>query len=144
MSDADGEITTLGSTDNAGISFPAFSVYPRIGISLSASSTDVKLYLSCFPLYLQPVKYGRSPSHGPNSFYLIPSSEFNAYLKQIKVTLSAVKKISYFFTSDEYDLYFFTAANRGCFDNLGLNFFQKRSGRHCSCLTLRYGSRYVK
>ena len=44
--------------------------------------------------------------------YFIPRSEPNAYLKHI-----TVKKISYFFTSDEYDLYFFTAANRGCFDN---------------------------
>ena len=67
--------------------------------------------------------------------YFIPSSEFNAYLKQIKAILSAVKKISYFFTSDEYDLYFFTVANRDCFDNLGL-FFQKRSGMQSSCLTL--------
>ena len=31
------------------------------------------------------------------------------------------------FTSDEYDIYFFTVANRGYFDNLGLNFFPKRS-----------------
>ena len=67
--------------------------------------------------------------------YFIASSEFNAYLKQIKVILSAVKKLSYCFTSDEYDLYFFTVANRGCFVNLGLNFFQKRSGMHRSCLT---------
>ena len=48
------------------------------------------------------------------------------------------------FTSDEYDLYFFTVANRGCFDNLGLNFFQKRSGMHRFCLTLRYESTHVK
>ena len=33
-------------------------------------------------------------------FYFIPSSEFNAYLKQIKVILSAVKKYLFFFTSD--------------------------------------------
>ena len=71
------------------------------------------------------------------SFYFIPSSELNAYPKQIKVTLSAVKRYRICFTSDEYDLYFFTVANRGCFDNLGLNFFQKRSGMHRSCLTLR-------
>ena len=77
--------------------------------------------------------------------YFIPSSEFNAYLKQIKVILSAVKKYRIFFTSDEYDLYFFTVANRGCFDKLGLSFFvMKRSGMHCSCLTLRYGSTHVK
>ena len=31
-----------------------------------------------------------------SSFYFIPSSEFNAYLKQIKVILSAVKKYRIF------------------------------------------------
>ena len=67
----------------------------------------------------------------------IPCSEFNAYLQQIKIIFSAVKKISYFFTGDEYDFIFvFTVANRGCFDNLGLTFFQKRSEMHRSCLTL--------
>ena len=50
-------------------------------------------------------------------FYFILSSEFNAYLKQIKVIFSAEKKNIVFFTSDEYDLYFFTAANRGYFEN---------------------------
>ena len=44
-----------------------------------------------------------------------------------KSHLVCSEKISYFFTSDEYDIYFFTVANRGCFDNLGLYFFQKRS-----------------
>ena len=59
----------------------------------------------------------------PNiDIYFTPHSEFNAYLKQIKVILSAVKKY-FFFTSDEYNLYFFTAANGGCFNNFGLNFF---------------------
>ena len=57
--------------------------------------------------------------------YFIPCSECNAYQKQIKVILSAVKKYRIFFSSDEYGLYFFTVANRGCFDNVGLNFFQK-------------------
>ena len=65
--------------------------------------------------------------------YFIPSSDFNAYPKQTKVILSAVKKYPIFFTSDEYDLYFFTVANRGCFNNLVLTFFQKKSGVHCSC-----------
>ena len=69
--------------------------------------------------------------------YFIPSSEFNAYLKQIKVILSAVKE----FTSDEYDLYFFTIANRGCFDNSGLNFFQKS---FLSDITLRKYARQIK
>ena len=35
------------------------------------------------------------------------------------------EKISYFFPSDEQDLYFFTAASRGYFDNFGLNFSEK-------------------
>ena len=52
--------------------------------------------------------------------------------------------LSYIFTSDEEDLYFFTVANRGCFDNVGLNFFLKRYGMHRSWLTLRYGSTHVK
>ena len=60
-----------------------------------------------------------------------------------KVLFSAVKKY-HFFTSGEYDVYFFTVANRSCFDNLGLNVFQKRSGMHHSCLTLCYGCTHVK
>ena len=32
------------------------------------------------------------------------------------------EKISYCFTSDEYDISFFTAANRGYFDKIGFNF----------------------
>ena len=60
-------------------------------------------------------------------FYFIPSSEFNVYLKQIKSGNVDSGKISYFFTSDEYDLYLFIVANRDYFDNLGLNFFPKRS-----------------
>ena len=79
-----------------------------------------------------------------NVFYFIPSSEFNAYLKQIKVIMFTVKKISIFFTSDEYDLHFFTAASRGCFDNLELGFFPKRSGMHCPCLPLRNGCTHIK
>ena len=35
-----------------------------------------------------------------HEFYFIPSSESSAYLMQIKCILSAVKNISYFFTSD--------------------------------------------
>ena len=60
------------------------------------------------------------------AFYFIPSSEFNACLKQVKVVLSTQKISFFFFTSDEYDLYFFTVANRGYFDNLGLHFFLKK------------------
>ena len=72
------------------------------------------------------------------------SSEVNAYLKLIKVLLPTVKKYRIFFTSEEYDLYFHTAANRGYFDNSGLYFFPKRSGMHRSCLALRYGCTHVK
>ena len=50
------------------------------------------------------------------SFYFIPSSEFNAYLKQISDIVYS-EKISYFFTKDEYDVYFFTVANGGCFNS---------------------------
>ena len=60
------------------------------------------------------------------TLYFIPSSEFNAYLKQIKVILSTVEKYRIFFTSDEYDLYFSTAANRDCFNNLRLNFHPEK------------------
>ena len=55
----------------------------------------------------------------------------------MKLILSAVKNIV-FFTSDEYDLYFFfTAAIRGCFDNFERNFFSKRFGMRRSCPTYR-------
>ena len=48
VSNADREIPTLGSTDNAGNEVnlvPALSVYPRFGIALSASETDDRFYL---------------------------------------------------------------------------------------------------
>ena len=55
-------------------------------------------------------------------FFFILSSEFN---------------IVFSFTNDEQYLYFFIAANRGCFDNLGLNFFSKRFGIYpIACLPL--------
>ena len=78
-----------------------------------------------------------------NEFYFIPSSEFHAYLKQIKVLFSAVKKISYVFTKDQYDIYFFTAANKSCFENFGLNCLQIRFEMYRSCLTVRYGCMHV-
>ena len=55
------------------------------------------------------------------------------------MVLSTVKKISYFFTSDEYDIIFFTVANRGDFDNLGLHFFLKKDWKalFVSDITLR-------
>ena len=55
--------------------------------------------------------------------YFIPSSEVNAYLKQIKGILSAVKKYRIFSLVTNTIFIFFTVANRGCFDNLGLKFF---------------------
>ena len=67
--------------------------------------------------------------------YFIRSCEFNAYLMQINVILSTVKKYHNCFTSDEYDFYFFTVANIGYFDNLGLTFSPKRCGMHRFCLT---------
>ena len=78
------------------------------------------------------------------NIYFIPSSEFNAYLKHIKVILSAVKKYRNFslVTSTLYTVYFFTAAHRGCVDNLGLYLFQKRSGM--SDITLRMYAHQIK
>ena len=43
-------------------------------------------------------------------FYFIPSGEFNAYLKQIKVILSAVKKYR-FFSLVTNTIYNFSLAN---------------------------------
>ena len=65
-------------------------------------------------------------------FYFIPSSEFNAYLKQTKIILSAVKKYRIFFISDEYDLYFFTVANRGFSTIWGL--ISSRKDLECTVL----------
>ena len=49
--------------------------------------------------------------------HFIPSSEFNAYLKQMNVILSTVKKCRIFLLVTN-TTYFFTVANRGYFDNL--------------------------
>ena len=52
VSDADPEIPTSDQRIMPELeknSFPALSVYPRVGISLSASETDVKFYLSYRP-----------------------------------------------------------------------------------------------
>ena len=70
--------------------------------------------------------------------YFILSSEINVYPKQIKVILSTVKNIVFSLVTDSIYV-FITVTNRGCFDNLGLHFFPKRSGMHPSCLTLSYG-----
>ena len=75
-------------------------------------------------------------------FYSIPSSEFNAYLKQIKVILSTVKKYP-IIPPVTNTIYIFSLCSRGFFDHIGLHFFQKGSRMHCLCLTLRYGSTHV-
>ena len=73
--------------------------------------------------------------------HFIPSSEFNTYLKQIKVILSVVKKYRIFSLLTNTIYIFFTVANTGCFDNLGLNFFQKR---FLSDIALRKYARQIK
>ena len=40
------------------------------------------------------------------NYYFITSSEFNAYQMWVKLVFFYSEKISYFFTSDWYDLYF--------------------------------------
>ena len=45
-----------------------------------------------YPLPRPPAGFVAANEVASNKFYFIPSSEFNAYLKQIKVILSAVKK----------------------------------------------------
>ena len=52
VSDADPEILTIESTDNAGnlvTLFPALYIYPRVGISGSASKTYDRFYLPHTP-----------------------------------------------------------------------------------------------
>ena len=43
------------------------------------------------------IYFDETMCRGNIAIYFIPSSEFNAYLKQIKVVLSTIKEISYFF-----------------------------------------------
>ena len=45
-------------------------------------------------------------------FYFITSSEFNVYQMRIKLVFFYSEKISYFFTSDWYDLYFHCSKTR--------------------------------
>ena len=80
---------------------------------------------------------------GESNFYFIPKQWVQCISNSDKGDIVYSEKISYFFTSDEYEFYFFTVANRGCFDILKLTFFPKRSGMHRSCLTLRYGRTHV-
>ena len=62
----------------------------------------------------QPLtEFGLVKEKCKKNIYFIPSGEFNAYLKQIKVILSAVKK---------YHI-FSLVTNRSCYDNFRLNFF---------------------
>ena len=77
--------------------------------------------------------------------YFIPISEVNAYLKQIKVLLPTMTKISYFFTSEEYDLYFFTAANRAIRQFRALFLPEKIwNASFMSGITLRMYARQIK
>ena len=76
-------------------------------------------------------------------FQLHKEKTFFILFRAVKKSVFAYSEKMYFFTSEEYDLYFFTAVNRGYFDNLGLYFFPKRSGMHRSCLALRYGCTHV-
>ena len=83
--------------------------------------------------------------HKKKNFSLVYSAQRSQCIsKADKRVIAYSEKISYFFTSEEYDLYFFTAANRGYFVNSGLYFFSKRSGMHRSYLALRYGCTHVK
>ena len=63
--------------------------------------------------------------------------------KADKSDIDFSEKLLYFFTSDEYDLHFFTIANRGCLDNLGVYFFQNKiwNARYLSDITLRMYTR---
>ena len=50
-------------------------------------------------------------------FTFNPSSEFSAYIKQIKVVLSTVKKYRIFSLVTNTIYIFFIVANRGCLDS---------------------------
>ena len=56
--------------------------------------------------------FAKSETEYPYSIVLQPSSEYNAYLKQIKVILSAVKKYCIFSLVMNTIYIFFTVANR--------------------------------
>ena len=78
-------------------------------------------------------------------FYFIPSSEFNAYLKQIKVLLSAVKKYHIFLLVTD-KIYIFSLQQTSCLDNLGLNFLPEKiwNAPFLSDITLRMYVRQIK
>ena len=78
----------------------------------------------------------------------LPVNLMHIYSRESDIVCN--EKISYFFTSDEYDLYFLTVtvANRGCFDNFGLNFllnfFQIWNAPSLTDITLRMYARQIK
>ena len=63
VSDADQEIPTLGSTDNAGNEVNLVSgiiLLPSVGISRSASETDVRFYLSHTIMFIHHIVFKMS------------------------------------------------------------------------------------
>ena len=66
--------------------------------------------------------------------------------KADKSVIAYSEKISYFFTSEEYDLYFSLQQTEATSINTGLYFFPKRSGMHSfmSGITLRIYARQIK
>ena len=69
-------------------------------------------------------------------YYLILSSEFNAFLKQIKVILSTVKKYRVFPLVTNT-----TGANRGCFDSCLAEFHSEKilnAGFLCAIMLQAY------
>ena len=78
------------------------------------------------------------------TIYFIPSSEFNAYLKQIKVILSAVKKYRIFSLVTNIIYMFSLQQTEAVLTILGSISFPKKFGMQCSCPTLCYGRTQVK
>ena len=75
--------------------------------SIARDDKLLGLYKQCFKVWnVGEVVLYTSEIYRIEHAYFIPSSEFNAYLKQIKVILSIEKKVLYFFTSDISALYF--------------------------------------
>ena len=64
--------------------------------------------------------------------YFISSSDFNAYLREIKVLLSTVKRYRIFSLVTNTICIFFTAVNRGCLDNLVSNLVSSRKILKCT------------
>ena len=98
VSDADLEILTLGSTDNAGNSVNLVSGIIQVTISLSASETDARFYFSLFLRLLQEME-----SH--------PDAWFRYKLE--KNFTKAVMTLSEFLNTGPYDTFFLQNATKG-------------------------------